>query len=1192
MADNENVTIRIRIRADTKEIDRVQKKLNDLCKQADRCNDTFKNLGRTFDDNNKTLNKTDKSVTSTTRKLDLLSGAGKVAANIFGKAFKFALIGAALETAALAIALSSVNAFLKTGTALAKGWNATVRGLGVASANAAAGVLTLVAAFTAAQRQFVAAQTTGRYGGSFLDASRGLRTLQSDSQLAVFGLQSLTGAFSAASKNARVTSQTVAGLRGLADFAVASGDLEKGLASAANLVSLLQSGKAAGGADVLSAAQELGPEFEKAYKNVLSTGKKTNEDLLKIFASGELAEAAGISGGFAAIQGTMMGQLKIFATQMQVMFADLGGYFLEPLQDAFHEITRIIRRTVVSISGNLAGFARGTFIDVVVGSMEKLSDFLGLLFNEYLPKTQEVLDNFINGWKRFSSAISGSFEKFNAFLKSFSDASAEINKFFGTIFRAIGGSFSDNFGAFADLIMENRDEFQKFGEELGKLIRSIFNLFGEIRRMFFDALPAINGLVNAITQLVEGFTSLLTILRAIPGTLGSIVSIMAMGGLLAMGTKTGRGAAGRAGAAAPGIFGKLGMSTGAAGKMLPALGIGIAGASLTSGISQDLMYSKGKGTGIAASVGGYAATGAAIGTMFGPGIGTAIGAVGGAIIGGLVGWFQSGSAKKEIGKAGAALATNYVEGLDKLIASGYVGEAEDLLGQAEQFILDQSKNYHESAKFSEEGLAALATQGEATRKKIDLFNRRINDLARITGKSEKEIIETARALDINLSSELTTLQSVLQETGWSVAKFGDEFNASISSAFGEALGFLDQERMKIEVPKAVDEAFASAIAGGFERTALLDFLEQATVAAQVYGEGDPLKAFDMMYQMLVEGTAFSEPGTRGFGQEGAFVAAGGRDLVLEMLGSAGVGGAIIDQVVSNVLSSASALGTIVDADTIRSQLTTMATSDPAKFLKAADVLRTPGVFESAFATGRQTGPFSGMMAVEEVLGVAGFSDIALSVAETATEQQRIYEQTVNNVVTPFSTAVDLFNTAVGQFALKLKEELGADEPQRTRNARTGRRPGGDSSSPRRNLVDTLAAHSSATSNIAGKRSITSGIRDYGLGSPSSDHRFGRALDITGQNLGLYKSAVESSGGFAEFHGSAGTRHLHVVPNSNAVGDSSVPYMGASGSSASIQSNDSYSIVVNAASGQDAKEIAEEVFNRIQRSQRNSRERAG
>ena len=50
-------------------------------------------------------------------------------------------------------------------------------------------------------------------------------------------------------------------------------------------------------------------------------------------------------------------------------------------------------------------------------------------------------------------------------------------------------------------------------------------------------------------------------------------------------------------------------------------------------------------------------------------------------------------------------------------------------------------------------------------------------------------------------------------------------------------------------------------------------------------------------------------------------------------------------------------------------------------------------------------------------------------------------------------------------------------------------------------------------------------------------------DLVGQQLGMYKTTVEKSGGFAEYHGRGGNRHLHVVPGpgvSAPMGDMTVP----------------------------------------------------
>lgn len=74
----------------------------------------------------------------------------------------------------------------------------------------------------------------------------------------------------------------------------------------------------------------------------------------------------------------------------------------------------------------------------------------------------------------------------------------------------------------------------------------------------------------------------------------------------------------------------------------------------------------------------------------------------------------------------------------------------------------------------------------------------------------------------------------------------------------------------------------------------------------------------------------------------------------------------------------------------------------------------------------------------------------------------------------------------------------------------------------------LAAAHSAYSTGRGMR-VTSGIRDFGLGSARSDHRFGRAMDVRGPFLGAYARRVRESGGYAAMHGVGPGRHLHVAP---------------------------------------------------------------
>jgi hypothetical protein len=139
----------------------------------------------------------------------------------------------------------------------------------------------------------------------------------------------------------------------------------------------------------------------------------------------------------------------------------------------------------------------------------------------------------------------------------------------------------------------------------------------------------------------------------------------------------------------------------------------------------------------------------------------------------------------------------------------------------------------------------------------------------------------------------------------------------------------------------------------------------------------------------------------------------------------------------------------------------------------------------------------------------------------------------------------------------------------------------------------MARHASINSQLTGKRTITSSYRTFALGSPSSDHLTGRAIDLVGANLGQYKKLTEESGGFAEFHGRGASRHLHVVPGPGAIGDSAVPVMArpiqAVPSSRGSAGGNSYVFNINGGN-QSPEEIANRVMMKIREVERTNRER--
>jgi len=1317
MADNENVTIRIRVNADTKEIDKVQRRLAALCAQADACEKRFRDLAdahkdfddrldksgrklRDFNDDLDDHGKKTKDSDDRTKRLnkrlkdsdDRMNRLGRNArrtGNIFSKVFSLAIKGAALETIGLIAALSSVNLLLRTGQALSRAWTATVNALGIAAANAAAGIFTAVALFTQAQRQFAAAQASANYGGDFRSSSRALRMMQTDATLATFGLQSLTGAFSAASKNARVTGTTVQSLRGLADFAVASGDMEKGLAAAANLVSLLQAGKAAGGEEVLTAAGELGPQFEKAFKEVLKTGGKTNEELLKMFASGELAEAAGVSGTSGNVRGTLMGQLKAFATEMQTIFADIGQTFIGPVQEAFHQIRNTIRRFVIEISGSLSNFARGNFIDFMVGAFEKLTGFLATLINEWLPRTDEFLDRFVDKWGRMTNWFGKYFQIFSQGLKKFSETSSRVNEFLGTILRAIGSGVGDNFRSLAELIDENNEAFQEFGRRLGDLIAEIFNLFGEIRKVFFDALPAINAILGGITSLVHGFTELLSVLRAIPGSVSSIIGLMLAGGLLpGRAGKGARGAIGRvpvmagvgAMAAGAGVAGLGGMIGGTTGNIVQGAGMGIvaspflrgalaqraasvgaaapgmmrlgaAGAIAGAGlVGTDILTRKmaENGWSTAGTAAGGALAGAVTGAMVGsilPGVGTAIGAAAGLVIGGVVGFVNSNKVKNASKDNGRKFAEIYGDGIKSALQAGGIDEAKRLRDEYEAELIKFANTTNNQEEIYQAGLEEKAKIMEELNPAIDQFDRNLADLARISGRTDDELIALAQSLDIDLSSNLMTVTELITEMGIAVGKFGTDFDAAMNGVFADATANMETALQKVLAPQAITEAqqnYVELVKTG-EQTAedTARFMQDIITQTSIATGGDALRTYLSLTRNIgssgAPGLQFQAGGSLEGTQSDFFKYGFWDDFMAES--TAG----LVTQLTDNAVSIMAEQGYNVNRSQMMEAIGRMGAEqgyDSEQFAYLAAELaagRMPqfgpnlGSFSQAAAASlmRDQDPEFVRRALAETTGLAqaglralqgqwnagnispeGFSAAALNLFGMQGAQgflealgmEQAFETTFGTQITVQQSENDRFLDAlpdeivqgVGEAFQPLEDAMITFNENINALVDAVKGDSGDTFSPRRNLVDTMSSHRKFDMMLSGRRTVTSAFRTSGLGSGMSDHAAGRAYDLIGQNLGGYKSLILASGGYADFHGAGGSRHLHVVPpQGGPVGDTATPSLvgGGMAMAGGSSSNDSYTINVYASEGMNEQQVATMVMERIRQANRDARERS-
>jgi hypothetical protein len=130
--------------------------------------------------------------------------------------------------------------------------------------------------------------------------------------------------------------------------------------------------------------------------------------------------------------------------------------------------------------------------------------------------------------------------------------------------------------------------------------------------------------------------------------------------------------------------------------------------------------------------------------------------------------------------------------------------------------------------------------------------------------------------------------------------------------------------------------------------------------------------------------------------------------------------------------------------------------------------------------------------------------------------------------------------------------------------------------------------------LTGKRTVTSSYRTTGLGSINSDHVTGRAYDLVGQNLGQYQTLAKAGGGFAEFHGTNASRHLHVVPGPGAIGDRSVPIASSNKQPAMAMSggggDTNYSFSIQGGDNASPQQIAEAVMIKLKQIERSNRER--
>jgi gas vesicle protein len=564
----------------------------------------------------------------------------------------------------------------------------------------------------------------------------------------------------------------------------------------------------------------------------------------------------------------------------------------------------------------------------------------------------------------------------------------------------------------------------------------------------------------------------------------------------------------------------------------------------------------------------FGGVGAGIGAATGTGIGLATGGIGlapGIIIGGVAGGIAgaaTGVASYGFRKGRDLLFGNSSDDkrtrkdqravLNDLYASGAMSKSDyDRLTKKKKrrFARDEEFDMDLVNAYFTEGQKKSAAMATAMETATTTLSSRLKVMTQMTGKSEMEMMELAQTMGVNLADSTADFNEQLIKLGITVKKTAQEIDMAIAEIMQNAAATaFDTAIKQQQAPQILDELVKNFRQDFNQRGDGANVtVEDASTIARGYAEqltnmygGDASAAYFALQEQIgsPQGLAFRETNPLT-----------GKKNPLGGLGNQFFSG-MTGQAMTKFLEE-SEKGVI---NTMTPQMGAVL-AERGKMLKPGDMKKVTEQFKN-LDFGQQQAFFNAITSGNigsntsdffKQYGMnVGFDDIsqqsaAFKMATDNAEKEMILLEAEREIIEgmgkffgPESSNPEWWS----KDALReLFIEAGVIKPEDTRTPRGSRI--GDTVGSR--LSRTLSRHQEMDSMLSGKRMITSSWRNYNLGSPSSDHVTGRAYDLVGNQLGMYKTIVEKNGGFAEFHGGSTNRHLHVVPGSGPMGDTYAPF---------------------------------------------------
>ena len=609
---------------------------------------------------------------------------------------------------------------------------------------------------------------------------------------------------------------------------------------------------------------------------------------------------------------------------------------------------------------------------------------------------------------------------------------------------------------------------------------------------------------------------------------------------------------------------------------LAGLAVGLGGTALTA---------KTAGGGAVAGAG----AGAAIGSMIAPGFGTAAGAIIGAAVGGLMG--RANKIKDEKKKARKAFEStfdkifsdNMTQIQQNMLDSGGVGKSEIVkasraggtMNQSQDQILDMYRSGKSSTAIidmleknkSKYGLddeqiksmrkrpeetgavmSKMETRQKAQNHLTDIYSKRLDALTKITGKSEQEVETMAMTMGIDLYDATVDFNDQVEKLGFAIVKTREQLRGMQMDLALKGLDVFAKSVENLDAPNILNEqarAFrdmADAADGAISDSEFGEFIKQFIPNMLNYAGGGLQGLIASKALFGVGGSEFNrqelDPKTGKmitspfYGQEEIFTNTPG-GIALQKYFNEGIdagAGVAGGQLNAELFASTSNDRFIMDAQMFKDQFTSLSKEQQTQFINDQE----SGLLFSGQDMSKYTQQDFAALMVKygfdtNKLGIkTAEADDGLNIAIDKMPEE--LKNTYGEIIKAFGVFFDTRDARPEWMTEKFIKFIAKESD--TSSARG--KGVGDTTSSR--LSQTMGRHAQMDGMLTGNRTVTSSYRTTGLGSMNSDHITGRAYDLVGQNLGAYQRLATANGGFAEFHGSNASRHLHVVPRLGAYGD--------------------------------------------------------